>query len=819
MKITKFHTIKLNNKTKIGILIFCVMIIAMVVQSFSLNINNLSNPTNYAEVPPDLEKFTIQKLTTPLSEGENVIIRPTLTHFDSMPQSLFLFTGQDSFAFNDDGVYPDNEAGDHEYAAFFKIDIDGFLVEVENRENELETMEQFIVFEGHEGHFEDSITPFDFTGFAAFQEVEVQANLILAEQCIGSILKQNSLFITHLDVVEDPLRTYNPIDATGAVNGVWTFSYIMSQMANTTGNGVSTNASGISTSDFIKHWLKSYITTVHNPNRIAPDDIKPWRNFILAYLIRPWISKANGRTQLQGVDFDITFENWEEEWNNADDAELLKNAPFKMTAIVNRMDQRNNVAYTNKVLKAGETRFIFTLFNLYEITEDDHDVGEVGEPPRNIIHGGSADFIDWRGMNIIFEFGNVQSNLCDLKNFAQAWVDLSELELGSSSYNAALEDITETVINSNAAVTRPNGSALNQFRTNEKIFSNTGTANIVDVNKWDAASWQFRQFEIDPNTHRLEQVHLTNTPITEDFNKSHNTEVIGTLQREALISDILIRWMYEPENQFLIRKQKHRIPQTYNGYTLLDLAADVDAEYSFYWDLDYLPGFSIPNYNPSIENVTNNAEDRINGKDIRHKLSLNTCQGCHSSETKTLFTMVTPLKVGEAAEYWTSPPHTTTGKLDVRTSGSSFTFGIPKNTGQTVIGNQNTSTIRPFNYPVPTSATREFVSVSPFITGRNYDGTSWDDDENRITKGFDEVDDNQMSGLFYVNDPGNVTDPSNQISGVHNYFGKNDTRHGFNELELRKIDLCRLIRIQCVPTSHVDAMDLLTNLLFVGLVE
>jgi hypothetical protein len=215
------------------------MITAIIVQSFSLNMNYISNQADYADVPPDLERFTIQKINESLSTGENVIIRPTFSHFDTMPQILYLFTGQDSFAFMDDGAYPDDEANDHEYAAFMQIDIDNFLLEVENRENELETMGHFIVYDGHEGHFEDSIPPFDFFDFYGFIEVDVVPKLILADQCGATIQKQNSLFITHLDVVEDPSRTYNPIanggSGSGTPNGIWTFGRFMTNMANASG--------------------------------------------------------------------------------------------------------------------------------------------------------------------------------------------------------------------------------------------------------------------------------------------------------------------------------------------------------------------------------------------------------------------------------------------------------------------------------------------------------------------------------------------------------------------------------------------------------
>jgi hypothetical protein len=819
---TQLNSTQLSTRTKIGILIFCVMIIAMVVQSFSLNMNNLSNPTNYAELPPDLEKFTIQKLTTPLSEGENVIIRPTLTHFDSMPQTLFLFTGQDSFAFSDDGVYPDNEAGDHEYAAFFKIDLDDFLLQVENRENELETMEQFIVFEGHEGHFEDSITPFDFTGFAAFQEVEVQANLILADQCDGSLLKQNSLFITDLEVVEDDDRTYCAADGTGTPNGIWTFSKFMTNMANT-------SVTGVSTSDFIKNWLKYYLQNISNPNGFdLPRQNQ--RDFILDILIRPWIHKANGVTDVEDFlnssgDFIITPSNWEAAWDAANDAELIKNAPFKLTAIANRIDLRNNVAFTNKITRAGETRFIFTAINLYNIDElpGDLAIGNPGKVPLNNLNNNSfQDFIDWKGMNVIFEFGNVQTNLCDLKSFAQAWVDLSELGLGTATYNAALEDITETVINANVASGKPNGSALNQFRTNEKIFFNTVGNSLNDGPVWNNSSWQFRQFEINATTHQLTLVPLSNTPMVEDFNASKTSTFNNQNNRPANLGSYLTDWLYK--NKERVKRENFIIPETFyvptisTTYSFLDKTGDIDAEYPFFWDLSYS---NTPYFSSTNELVSGNTQNKDNGKEIRQKFSLNTCQGCHSGETKTFFTMVSPLNKGESARYWLTTPDTKAGQLDVRNTTE---VKVPKNFGTTVLGDPNTapSADRFPNYPVPTANSREYVTVSAFITGRTYDGTSFEDDEpdnfNKEPLGPD----HEMIGLYYVNDPSNVYDPNNQTNAVNNNFGHNDKRTGFNELQRRKKDLCDLIGINCSnPNSSYDGdiFDLIKNLMLLPILE
>ena len=69
-----------------------------------------------------------------------------------------------------------------------------------------------------------------------------------------------------------------------------------------------------------------------------------------------------------------------------------------------------------------------------------------------------------------------------------------------------------------------------------------------------------------------------------------------------------------------------------------------------------------------------------------------------------------------------------------------------------------------------------------------------------------------MNGLFFVNDPGNVTDPNNQTALVHNYFGMDYLRHGFNELDLRQKDLCKLVQIDCTPINIANVFDLITNL-------
>jgi len=533
-------------------------------------------------------------------------------------------------------------------------------------------------------------------------------------------------------------------------------------------------------------------------------------------LIKPWICKANGVTAGSIASINITLNNWEAKWDEANinnPGELVKVAPFRLMAIANRLDLRNGTGYTNKLFNAGETRFIFTLVNLYTSNGDPFYFGDVGDIPSNPFPGSLTNFVDWKGFNAIFEFGNVQSDLCALKAFANDWLDLSELSLGSESYNNALEEITELVINSNASPIKPNGSALNQLRTNEKIFFNTLDNNLssASIQAWNLANWQFRQFEIDNLTHQLKQVPLSNTVHVEEFNKSHNTDFLGFLPtgRSVSFGEYLTDWLYNSKNSFLVRKEKHRIPKDYSGIELLSQAGENDAEYSFYWDFLYNSGVNN-NFNFNNEVITNISQTNIKAKDLRFRFSLNTCQGCHSGETKTFFTMVSPLKYGETADYWSPTPDVTTGILDTRSTD----VLVAKNAGKTVFPSAGGSSVVN-NFDVPQN-TRDFVNVAAFITGRTYNSfnsLSYQDDHPS------DDEDEKLSGLFFVNDPSNVQDQGSTPANSNNFFGANDKRNGFNELERRKADLCRLLNSVCNSGENIDVIDLISNLKFMEVNE
>lgn len=255
----------------------------------------------------------------------------------------------------------------------------------------------------------------------------------------------------------------------------------------------------------------------------------------------------------------------------------------------------------------------------------------------------------------------------------------------------------------------------------------------------------------------------------------------------------LTAWAYTPINKWKIDKGRHQIPAVYNGLPLLAFAGDVSREYAMHWDMDYT-GSST--FDPSVEINQNN----LIAKNLRHSLSLNTCQGCHSGENKTFFTHIAPLGYGQEAKYWDAVPSTRSGFLDVRNDPSSTQVVQARNIGETL----KEPILKQYapNHPVP-STTRLLPNVSAFITGRDYNGSNtkpYADDSEDLTK--DLLPDEDHNGLYFVNDPSNVRNNTQ-----HDNFGNNDKQRGFNELVNRRKIMCMFLEAGCEPKVTFDVLD------------
>ncbi len=221
------------------------------------------------------------------------------------------------------------------------------------------------------------------------------------------------LMITDLSVVEDPVRT------TGL--GAWTFGRLMANMAGCT-----------DPSAFVLNWLASW-----ELDRTVNGFLVPGRPSIRGQITEPWLRASGGTGRLD-----------------------LSKAPFRLLAIVNRIDLRKNQFYGGGGGNAGEGRFV------------------VGALDAN---GHALPF------TAIFEYELPARTTGEVKMWADRWHRLGSIPFGPA-YNQALEVVTEAYSGARKSTTKPNGSLLNQLRTNEIAL---------------ASPWELREFNISARSGHL----------------------------------------------------------------------------------------------------------------------------------------------------------------------------------------------------------------------------------------------------------------------------------------------------------------------------
>ncbi|MGN6185616.1 MAG: hypothetical protein ACTHQM_18410 [Thermoanaerobaculia bacterium] len=195
---------------------------------------------------------------------------------------------------------------------------------------------------------------------------------------------------------------------------------------------------------------------------------------------------------------------------------------------------------------------------------------------------------------IIFEYGVRKPSCPATKSWGKQWFDLKNNPVGSAAYNNALQAITDqfTEAGTNPAQT-PNHSSLNQLRTNEIAL---------------ASPWELREFRLSSSTGLLFEDTTKQSP-DDSFNKTQT------------VAD------YMNANAALIVQDKHVVPDLFLGDSFLGGNPRVPfPPNTFFWD-GPAPAPSAAVTGPPKPN-------------LRHHLSLNTCNGCHGGETNTFFTHV-----------------------------------------------------------------------------------------------------------------------------------------------------------------------------------
>ena len=276
------------------------------------------------------------------------------------------------------------------------------------------------------------------------------------------LIKQ-SLMITDLKVVENPAR------AAGA--GPWTFGHLVTAMANP-------NATGIDPSTFARQWIEHW-RSAQTVNR-------------LTVTTRP----AQGDPAIDAI-----IGRWEKDSGVAAGGKLdLTKAPFRLLAIISRLDLRSNLVLGVERIGdggAGEARFVFCA-----------------------VDTSTQEALPF---TVIFEYGIKKPNFDAVRAWATQWYELSDpnLELGSEAYNAKLEAITNQFTAAGAdPESPPNRSALSQLRTNEIAL---------------AQPWEIREFRIDAhNTGYLRQVTVKQTPDLPFDNGAALSAYINATQTDIL---------------------------------------------------------------------------------------------------------------------------------------------------------------------------------------------------------------------------------------------------------------------------------------------
>jgi hypothetical protein len=191
---------------------------------------------------------------------------------------------------------------------------------------------------------------------------------------------------------------------------------------------------------------------------------------------------------------------------------------------------------------------------------------------------------------MILEYRLPATTEADVVAWSTRWHDLGALPFPSEEYNAALQDVTTLFAGRGAEPGRPNGNAISQVRTNEIAL---------------ADPWELREFNLSGDTGFLEPATVKLTPA----NQFDQTQTLAD---------------FVNANEAAILVERHDVPELFQG-------------------APFLTGNSLNFLNPWFSPGINNPE-------ARHKFSLNTCNGCHGSETGTGFLHVFPRFPGQEAQ-------------------------------------------------------------------------------------------------------------------------------------------------------------------------
>jgi hypothetical protein len=526
-------------------------------------------------IPSDVELTPMEKAGLPDGNAELAI---RYENAESLGESVVFDIDRRNYILKRDEKDPSRFAG------MIDFDFDRFQEEQDIRKRIIAESKEskFDVFEGRELVAQEEF------GFISREQLETARNESVALRILPNLIAippvglgldpAKTLMITDLSVVQDPERTFDICGNVGDPDGAWTFKTLMTNMANQ-------STTYVDPADFVEDWLQSWNTS-HTINTFPV----PARTRINAKVLNPWPRDSNGKLD-------------------------LNQSPMRLLAIVNRVDLRKSSISSSLYgggrgipLDAGEGRFVF------------------GVVDRN--NNGGCSTMEF---TVILEYKVPITQCTAVRSYAQRWVGLSNIALGSASFNPALQAITDQFTVAGAGGGRPNDSAISQIRTNEIALSG-GYRGDIDIAPSPelagrmaaipfARPWELREFHL-LGDHMLHTVSTENTP----HHTWNNTSLLANFINSGIAA----------------------VPATYQGQPFLTGST---------------LNFSVAD--SAVWNATgvNNAR--------RHNMSLKTCNACHGGETRDNILPALP----PPANAETSFVHITTRNAGVESALSKFLVG------------------------------------------------------------------------------------------------------------------------------------------------
>jgi hypothetical protein len=407
--------------------------------------------SDFGANPPLPKDLRVQKIVPPDEKGRNVRILADMTSAGDVLGDRKIFNvqvGDFSARFRDDGKFNDPKADDMIFTAAIKAtdaEIQSFITtNATAAKLNKGTQTKFsgrsaltvaapafdtVTFNAGKPTLLNPLTPF----------VVTNANL--------PSLRDKSLMVKDLSVVEDLTRTYDPLPPTrGNENGVWSFGKLIA--------GIAGKSNPEDALQFTVNWVDTKLFSAAS-NSLSGDSCRE-RALARATFIRAWLTNSGVKLPPAGIPSD---------WRSK---VKVSRFPVRLMAIINRLDLRGNLAFS--LSNVGEGRFVFCF----------------ADSNKNGAFGGTVDGLGT--MTFILEYGLPLKDCDSVEDYVKGWFMLKDQAWGAA-FNQKLQALTDQFTARNAAPERQNGSALNHLRTTEFLQS----AKMAPVNGRD---WEIRDFEL-----------------------------------------------------------------------------------------------------------------------------------------------------------------------------------------------------------------------------------------------------------------------------------------------------------------------------------